>query len=149
MCPSGCDAAKNILSGDPVDAIVGKNVTIETLLEKDVYPVIIWNFADEKEPVVVATYSQFGLKVGERYAGRARIDTTNAFLHLSSLKSEDSGEYLISVLTKDGTLTAGIELRVLGELSPPEHLRVSQLSISSQISAALFGRHAEFNIMSR
>eukprot|EP00064_Thunnus_orientalis_P023166 superscaffoldBa00008498_g23397 len=110
----GCCAAQDILPDGPLDAVLGKNVTIATLLDKPVYAFIIWNFNDGKEQTNIATAGPEGLKVNAPYEGRVSINRTNGNLFLSSLKSEDNGDYSISILTTDGsTKTAEIKLRVL------------------------------------
>ncbi|XP_044192063.1 carcinoembryonic antigen-related cell adhesion molecule 1-like [Thunnus albacares] len=114
----GCCAAQDILPDGPLDAVLGKNVTITTLLDKPVYAFIIWNFNDGKEQINIATAGPEGLKVNALYEGRVSINRTNGNLFLSSLKSEDNGDYSISILTTDGsTKTAEIKLRVLEPVS--------------------------------
>lgn len=99
-----------------MDAILGKNVTLKTLVDKPDYAFIIWNFNDGSEQIHVATVSQAGLKVNTPYEGRVSIDKNNGNLFLGPLKSDDSGDYSINILSSDGsTKTSEIKLRVLGE----------------------------------
>lgn len=97
-----------------MDAILGRNVTLTTLLDKPEFLFIIWNFNDGKEQVNVATLSTSGLTVNPQYEGRASVDANNGNLFLQAVRSDDSGDYSITVLT-DTTRTGDIKLRVLGE----------------------------------
>lgn len=98
---------------------MGKNVTLKTLVDKPVYAFIIWNFNDGSEQIHVATMSPTGLKVNTPYEGRVSIDKNNGNLFLGALKSDDSGDYSISIISSDGTTkTSEIKLRVLGEFFP-------------------------------
>lgn len=97
---------------------MGKNVTLETVVDKPVYAFIIWNFSDGREQIHVATVSEAGLKVNTPFEGRVSIDKSNGNLFLSALKSDDSGDYSINIISTDGsTQTSEIKLRVLGEFS--------------------------------
>lgn len=63
----------------------------------------------------IATQSAQGLKVADNYTGRVEVNT-NGFLTLKGLKSEDSGDYSLNLVTLDGTSSsAEIKLNVLGE----------------------------------
>lgn len=100
-----------------MNSIMGRNVTLETLLDKPVYLFIVWNFNDGTEKNI-ATQTQSGLKVKEAYEGRVSIDSVTGSLTLMGLKPEDDGDYSITIIAADGTTrTAEIALRVLGELS--------------------------------
>lgn len=92
-------------------------MTFTTLVDKPSYAFIIWNFNHEGESVHVATVSpSAGLKVNAPYEGRVSINATNGYLTMTSLKSDDSGDYGISIVSPDGvTQTAEIQLRVLGK----------------------------------
>ncbi|XP_022613154.1 carcinoembryonic antigen-related cell adhesion molecule 2-like [Seriola dumerili] len=114
----GCCAGQDILPEGPVDAVVGRNVTLKTLLDKPQYVFITWNYNDGSEQINVATLGPKGTKVGEPYEGRASINATTGDLTMTSLKSEDSGDYSISILSDDSTTrTAEIQLRVLKPVS--------------------------------
>lgn len=98
---------------------MGKNVTLKTLLDKPVYAFVIWSFNDGSEQIHVATLGSEGLKVNTPYQGRVSIDKNNGNLFLGALKSDDSGDYAISLVASDGsTKTSEIKLRVLGEFFP-------------------------------
>lgn len=98
-----------------MDVVLGRNVTLGTLLDKPAYEFIVWNFNNGQHQVNVATRSKSGLTVNQQYQGRVSVDETTGSLFLKETKSADSGDYSITVLTGAGTLTADIRLRVLGE----------------------------------
>lgn len=99
-----------------MEAIVGRNVTLKTLLDKPVYSFIVWNFNDGSEQTNIATLTKSSLKAREGYEGRASIDSVTGSLSLTGLKPDDSGDYSISIISEDGTTrTAEIKLLVLGE----------------------------------
>lgn len=97
-----------------MDVVLGRNVTLKTLLDKSNYLFIIWNFNDGKGQVNVATQSTSGLEVSSHYQGRVSLDATNGNLFLQAVQANDTGDYSITVLG-DGTKTGEIQLRVLGE----------------------------------
>lgn len=115
--PAGCCAGDSeVLPHGPVDAKVNTNVTLKTLLKNPVYAFISWSYSDGEASVNVATVGAEGLKVNEPYQGRAWINATNGNLHLGPLKPDDSGDYGISMISKDGTTVTGeTRLEVLGE----------------------------------
>lgn len=100
-----------------MDAVLGRNVTLTTLLVKPEYILIIWNFNNGEEMINVATLTTAaGLKTGPQFEGRATINATNGNLYLGALRPEDSGDYTINVVEPDGiTRTSETQLRVLGE----------------------------------
>ncbi|XP_051925818.1 carcinoembryonic antigen-related cell adhesion molecule 20 [Hippocampus zosterae] len=113
-----CAEARDILPPGPVDASVGKNVTLRTLLVAPEYTFIIWNFNDGREQSHVATVGPAGLKVNTPYLGRVSVDARSGALHLSSLTTADNGDFSVSVVSSDGgTETAEIRLRVLEPVS--------------------------------
>ncbi|XP_062266073.1 carcinoembryonic antigen-related cell adhesion molecule 20 [Platichthys flesus] len=117
VCLIGCGSAQGILPEGPLDAVLSRDVVLETLLNKPDYNVIIWNFNDGSVQSV-ATLTAKGLVVNKPYEGRVAINATNGFLTLKSLKSSDSGDYSISVVYNDGnTVAAEIQLRVLKPVS--------------------------------
>lgn len=100
-----------------MEGIVGRNVTLKTLLDKPVYSYIVWNFNDGTEQNI-ATLTKTVLRVKDDYKGRLSIDNITGSLSLSDLKPNDTGDYSITILTEDGnTRAAEIKLQVLGELS--------------------------------
>ncbi|KAM9838653.1 cell adhesion molecule CEACAM20-like [Aulostomus maculatus] len=130
LTSTGCCAGQDILPDGPVDANVGKTVTLKTLLDKPNYEFIIWNFNDGHEQINVATLTQRGLRVSDPYEGRVAVSNTSGSLTLTTLRPEDSGGYSITMLTVEGdTRTAEIELRVLEP--------VSNVVISSNIPDAV------------
>lgn len=99
-----------------MEAVVGRNVTLKTLLDKPVYTFIVWNFNDGTEQNNIATQTKTGLKEKEGYEGRVSIDPMTGSLTLVGLKPDDSGDYSITIITEDGTTrTAETKLQVLGE----------------------------------
>lgn len=116
--PSG-SCAGSILPEGPLDELLGKNVTIKTLVDKPNYSLMIWTFSDdsdETQNIVTATPTE--VKVNTPYVGRVSVNTTNGYLSLAGLKATDSGSYSINIVTKDlSTQTGEIRLRVLGESS--------------------------------
>ncbi|XP_042361969.1 carcinoembryonic antigen-related cell adhesion molecule 5-like [Plectropomus leopardus] len=130
----GCCAGEDVLPPGPVDAILGKNVTLKTLVDKPDYTVIIWNFNDGTVSGNVVTAAKgAGVTVSEEYTGRASMNETNGYLTLGPLKAEDSGEYTISiVIAGSPTKTGETELRVL--------VPVSDVAITSNMPDAI-----EFN----
>ncbi|XP_028255011.1 carcinoembryonic antigen-related cell adhesion molecule 2 isoform X2 [Parambassis ranga] len=115
----GFCAANGILPAGPVDAIVGNNVTIKTLVVNPVFTFIIWNYNGGSDPINIATRTKAGgLKVNALYTGRVNVDPVNGSLQLAALKPADSGDYSISIVSDDGTTeTAEIKVRVLEPLS--------------------------------
>ncbi|KAM6974272.1 LOW QUALITY PROTEIN: cell adhesion molecule CEACAM20-like [Tautogolabrus adspersus] len=110
----GCRAQEPILPGGPVDAVLGKNVTLTTLVKNPSYAFMIWNFEGNN----VLTVSPTSLTVSDAYKGRASINSTNGYLTLSSLKSEDSGDYTITIVSPAGVTKSDlITLRVLEPVS--------------------------------
>ncbi|XP_041664760.1 carcinoembryonic antigen-related cell adhesion molecule 5-like [Cheilinus undulatus] len=126
----GSCAGEAVLPEGPVDVILGKNATIQTLLNKPTYTFIIWYFVVEGERDRVATVGDAGLNVAPAWEGRVSINKDNGFLSLASVKSEDSGDYSISIITADGSARTGdIQLRVLEP--------VSAVAIKSNLPEAL------------
>ncbi|XP_037651693.1 carcinoembryonic antigen-related cell adhesion molecule 5-like isoform X1 [Sebastes umbrosus] len=116
----GRDVGANILPEGDVEVIVGKNVTLKTLLVNPVYSFIIWGFSDGgDDPVNVASLPASGvLKVNDPYIGRVAVNGTNGFLTLTGLKPEDSGDYSINLIKADGSTTTGAtNLKVLEPVS--------------------------------
>uniref|UniRef100_A0A3P8S0Z7 Si:ch211-264f5.6 n=1 Tax=Amphiprion percula TaxID=161767 RepID=A0A3P8S0Z7_AMPPE len=115
---TGRCAPQDILPVGPVNAILGTNVTLTTLVDKPSYAFITWNFSDGKEQDHIATLGTAGLKVNAPYEGRVSINATSGALSLSSLKVSDSGDYSISIIAPDATTnTAEIKLQVLEPIS--------------------------------
>lgn len=100
-----------------MDAVLGQNVTLKTLMANTVYSYIVWNFSDGETQVNIATLNPTELTVKEEiYKGRVSMDKVNGHLTLTGLRATDSGDYSITVIKADGAaVTAEIKLRVLGE----------------------------------
>lgn len=99
-----------------MDVVLGKNVTLRTLLVKPAYAFILWTYNNGADQVHVATLSETGLNVNAVYEGRVSVDPDTGSLFLKAAKSEDSGDFGISIISVNGdTITAEIKLRVLGE----------------------------------
>lgn len=99
-----------------MDVVLGKNVTLRTLLVKPEYVFIVWTYNNGTDQVHVVTLSETGLKVNAPYKDRVSVDPDTGSLVLAAAKGEDSGDYGISIISKDGgTKTGEIKLRVLGE----------------------------------
>uniref|UniRef100_UPI0037E92626 carcinoembryonic antigen-related cell adhesion molecule 20 n=1 Tax=Semicossyphus pulcher TaxID=241346 RepID=UPI0037E92626 len=114
----GCCAGQEILPEGPVDGVLGKNVTLKTLLGKTSYAVLIWNFNDGSDQINVVTITPpKEPTVSPHYQGRVSINADDGTLTLTSLKSEDSGDYSITAVTDAGTKTADIKVRVLEPVS--------------------------------
>ncbi|XP_026155828.1 carcinoembryonic antigen-related cell adhesion molecule 5 [Mastacembelus armatus] len=114
----GCCAAQRVLPPGPVDAVLGKDVTFQTLVNKPDYAFIVWNFNNGKEQINVATASATGVKVHTLYTDRVSMNRTTGSMTLKAVKTEDSGLYGISIISPDGTTqTAEIQLRVLKPVS--------------------------------
>ncbi|XP_077404876.1 cell adhesion molecule CEACAM5-like [Vanacampus margaritifer] len=123
-------AEGDILPPGPLDAVVGKNVTLTTLLKTPEYMFIIWSFNDGSEQRHVATLSRAVLKLNEPYQGRASVDADSGALRLSALTTDDSGDFSLTVVSESGeTQTAEIGLRVLEP--------VSSVTVSANMAEAL------------
>ncbi|CAJ1082894.1 carcinoembryonic antigen-related cell adhesion molecule 5-like isoform X2 [Xyrichtys novacula] len=118
LCFIGCCAGEDILPEGPLDVVLGKNLTVPTLLKNPTYSFIVWNFNNGGHQIHVITIGSEGLSVNTPYEGRVAIDPTNGFLTLTAVKSEDSGDYSINVISSSGaTKTEEIAVRVLEPVS--------------------------------
>lgn len=111
-----------------MDVVLGRNVTLRTLLDRPIFSFIVWTYNDGSEQTHVATLSSNqDLNVNAPYQGRASIDGATGALRLAAAQGGDSGDFGISVISQDGsTRTGEIRLRVLGECprappGPPPH----------------------------
>ncbi|KAM9738612.1 cell adhesion molecule CEACAM5 [Menidia menidia] len=109
---TGYCAGKDVLPDGPLDAALGQNVTLKILVPKEDDDVIVWNFSDGSEQIIVASLRSSGVKVGNGYEGRVSVDVKTGYLTLSGLKSEDSGDYSINIVGKE-VLTGEVKVRVL------------------------------------
>ncbi|XP_075907579.1 cell adhesion molecule CEACAM5 [Nelusetta ayraudi] len=127
---AGSSWAQDLLPDGPVDAVLGRNVTLKTLV-KPVYTFIVWNFNDGTEQVHIATRTETGLNTNDAlYKDRVSVDPVTGSLTLTALRADESGDYSITIIKEDGsTLTAEIKLRVLEP--------VSEVSISSNLAEVI------------
>lgn len=127
---AGSSWAEELLPDGPVDAVLGRNVTLKTLLVKPVYTFIVWNFNDGTEQVNIGTQTATGLNANDAYKDRVSVDPVTGSLTLTAVRADESGDYSITVITVDGTTrTAEIKLRVLEP--------VSGVSISSNLAEVI------------
>ncbi|XP_073319630.1 cell adhesion molecule CEACAM5 [Pagrus major] len=125
-----CVGQDEILPEGPVDAIVGRNVTLQTLLKNPEFMVMTWSYSDGAELDPIVTVGQGTFKVSEPYQGRVWINQTKGDLTVGPLKPTDSGDYSISVTFSDlSTKAAEIKLRVLEP--------VSDVAIKSSLAEAI------------
>uniref|UniRef100_A0AAQ4QSN9 Ig-like domain-containing protein n=2 Tax=Gasterosteus aculeatus aculeatus TaxID=481459 RepID=A0AAQ4QSN9_GASAC len=130
LCVVGCCAQSAVLPPGPIDAILGGNVTLKTIGGKLDFNFLIWNFNDGSKSINIVTASASGVKVGTAFTGRASLNVTNGYLTIGPLKSEDSGDYAITINPSAGdTVTGEVQLRVLKP--------VSDVSIKSSLSEAI------------
>lgn len=102
-----------------MDATLGSDVVLKTLLTNPEYAFMIWSFSDGTDQVNIATQGQTALKVNSRYESRVSVNATDGYLTLRKLTREDNGDYSLTVVSADGTTSTGeIKLRVLGESEP-------------------------------
>ncbi|XP_068561341.1 carcinoembryonic antigen-related cell adhesion molecule 5 [Cebidichthys violaceus] len=106
----------DILPPGPIDANLGKTVTIKTLVTNPTYLVILWNYSDGSEQVNIVTGSKESVTVSEPYKGRVTLNMTNGYLTIGPLTAADSGDYSINIVST-GTQTGEIKLRVLEPVS--------------------------------
>ncbi|KAM6899963.1 cell adhesion molecule CEACAM20-like [Xenentodon cancila] len=107
---------KGILPKGPVDVVLGQNLTLKILVEKPSNTIIIWNYSDGKDQNNIGTLHLTGVTIDEQYQGRAFINSSNGYLTLLSLKTEDSGDYSINMVTTT-TKSAEVKVRVLEPVS--------------------------------
>ncbi|XP_068426958.1 carcinoembryonic antigen-related cell adhesion molecule 20, partial [Clinocottus analis] len=102
-----------------IEAVLGKNVTLNTRFSIPDYVALLWNFNvnDGTEVGNAVTSSSAGLQVNPRYEGRLSLNSSSGFLRIGPLTSADSGEYTISIISSRGTETEQVELRVLEPVS--------------------------------
>ncbi|XP_038157035.1 carcinoembryonic antigen-related cell adhesion molecule 5 [Cyprinodon tularosa] len=110
---TGFCVGEDILPEGPVDVILGKDVTLKVLYKKQNGDLYLWNFNDGKDTTNIVTLRPDGsFSVGEAYKDRASINTTNGYLTLKTLKSEDSGDYDLTIVGAK-THPGAIKVRVL------------------------------------
>uniref|UniRef100_UPI003AAAD9F5 cell adhesion molecule CEACAM20-like isoform X3 n=1 Tax=Centroberyx gerrardi TaxID=166262 RepID=UPI003AAAD9F5 len=124
-------AGQDLLPEGPVDAVLGKTVTFQTLMDpKEPYIAIIWSFSDGTELTSIVTVTDVGVTVTDDYQGRVSVNRITGSLTLGPLEEKDSGNYSISLVTASGgTKTGETKLRVLEP--------VSNLVIKSNVTEAI------------
>lgn len=115
-----CDSAgichgESVLPPGPVDAILGKNVTLKVLKKTEATDDIVWNYSDGTNLNIVARLKAGKVLVADLYKGRASLNATNGFLTLTGLTVKDSGDYSISILGDEQAAAGEVKLRVLRE----------------------------------
>ncbi|KAK1879851.1 Carcinoembryonic antigen-related cell adhesion molecule 20 [Dissostichus eleginoides] len=126
----GCCAGQGVLPDGPVDAVLGKSVTLKTLVDIPEYVAISWIHNDGTEATNVATALGDGsFNVNDPYKGRVTMNITNGNLHLEGLLASDNGDYTITIIAQGGTTTGDIHLRVLEP--------VSDVAITSSLPEAM------------
>uniref|UniRef100_UPI003AAC792B uncharacterized protein n=1 Tax=Centroberyx gerrardi TaxID=166262 RepID=UPI003AAC792B len=127
----GCCAGQDLLPVGPVDAVLGRNVTFETLIDpKQPFIAIVWSFSDGTDLISIVTVTDAAVTVADGYKGRVSVNRTNRFLTLGPLEAKDNGDYSISLVTAtEGTKTGETKLRVLEP--------VSALTITSSVPEAI------------
>lgn len=114
---TGCCVGLDILPEGPVDEILGKPLTLKTLHTKKPDDILVWAVSDGNNLKNIATLRPNGFQVNDAYKGRASVNSTTGYLTINSLKPEDSGDYSLTILTDEGTLTGEIKVRVLEPVS--------------------------------
>uniref|UniRef100_A0A3B5KT85 Immunoglobulin domain-containing protein n=1 Tax=Xiphophorus couchianus TaxID=32473 RepID=A0A3B5KT85_9TELE len=104
-----------ILVLNPAQAYLGENTTLKILIENEPSNIITWNFKGGNQILNVALLRPEGVKVNERYKGRASIDSANGHLTLTSAQLNDSGNYTVLVLGENTTEIGIVKLHVVGE----------------------------------
>lgn len=100
-----------------IEAVLGKNVTINTQFSIPDFIAIVWNFNDGTEQINAVTSSTAGTEVNPHFKGRMTLNTTTGALTIGPLTPPDSGEYSITIISSRGTETDQVELRVLEPVS--------------------------------
>lgn len=113
---SGHCAGQDLLPDGPVEAIVKKNVTLETLVDlTENFTKFAWSFQRGSELVPIITITPTGDTVAQSYQGRVLVNRTNGFLTLIKVEARDRGYYYATMQTSELVKTGETMLRVLGE----------------------------------
>ncbi|KAK7939907.1 hypothetical protein WMY93_003233 [Mugilogobius chulae] len=105
---------EDILPHEPIKVLVGKDLSIQTLLSKPAFTFIIWNFNSNGEQTHVATLGPAGLNVNDPYKSRGVNITTDGHLTVKALTPADNGQYSINVVdSKGSTKTGEIDVKVI------------------------------------
>ncbi|XP_027891872.1 immunoglobulin lambda-1 light chain-like [Xiphophorus couchianus] len=118
LCFIGPSVGQKIVSESPAQAYLGENTTLKILIENEPSNIITWNFKGGNQILNVALLRPEGVKVNERYKGRASIDSANGHLTLTSAQLNDSGNYTVLVLGENTTEIGIVKLHVVDILHP-------------------------------
>ncbi|XP_029920215.1 carcinoembryonic antigen-related cell adhesion molecule 5 [Myripristis murdjan] len=115
----GCGVAQDILPAGPLDAVLGKNVTFNTLAKPtDQYSTVTWAVSDGTNLHNIVSFSKDVVNVVDAYKGRVTVNQTTGSLTLGPLLATDSGDYSITWMTPAVKSRLGeIKLRVLEPVS--------------------------------
>lgn len=147
----GCCAGQNVLPEGPVDALLGKHVTLETLVSlENGFLAIIWTFQSKSDVEPVITLTNQGSKVDEAFTGMVSVNKTNGFLTLGPLQAKHSGDYMVSIVMADGSSQTGdTVLRVLEPVSDvtikPNMAEVIELNSTVVLTCTAKGSFLKFN----
>ncbi|XP_023815564.1 carcinoembryonic antigen-related cell adhesion molecule 5-like isoform X2 [Oryzias latipes] len=128
---------QSVLPPGPVDAILGKNVTLKVLKKTEATDDIVWNYSDGTNLNIVARLKAGKVLVADLYKGRASLNATNGFLTLTGLTVKDSGDYSISILGDEQAAAGEVKLRVLQP--------VSGVIITANVTEAMEGSTVSLN----
>ncbi|XP_054878579.1 uncharacterized protein LOC129353326 [Poeciliopsis prolifica] len=131
LCFIGPSVGQKIVSESPVQAYLGGNATLKIEIENEPHNIITWNFKGENQIVNVALLRPEGLKVNDRYEGRASIDSANGHLILTSVQLNDSGNYTVIILGNHAAEIGIVELHVVTE-KDVSHPNLTLLAPSSE-----------------
>ncbi|XP_073787543.1 cell adhesion molecule CEACAM1 isoform X2 [Danio rerio] len=112
----GCCSGSSPLATDKINGVVGKNVTFKTTVVStpDILTVT-WTF-NKGQPIAMVTVipSSNTVSVRPPYVNRISCNRTTFQLQLGPLVKEDTGEYILTIVTNNGDLVTGqIDLEVL------------------------------------
>ncbi|XP_043995306.1 carcinoembryonic antigen-related cell adhesion molecule 5-like [Gambusia affinis] len=110
----GSSAGDQVLPDGPLDALLGKDLTINLLRPTERSDIITWNY---KGSASIGTVRDGTASIKDLYKGRASINATDGSLTLKSLKSEDSGDYNVVIIGTTDTIPAEVKIRVLEPVS--------------------------------
>ncbi|KAM3858549.1 cell adhesion molecule CEACAM5 [Diretmus argenteus] len=97
----GCCVGQGVLPPGPREAVLGKNVTFETVVKpEDEFLTISWEFNDGTGPVSFATVTPSAMNVVPAYQGRVWVNKVTGSLTLGPLKASDTGEYSVTLVNK-------------------------------------------------
>ncbi|XP_054878568.1 carcinoembryonic antigen-related cell adhesion molecule 5-like [Poeciliopsis prolifica] len=110
----GCSAGDKVLPDGPLDALLGKDLTINLLSPIEQSDILTWSF---KSSTSIGTLRGGSATITVAYKDRASINITNGALTLKSLKSADSGDYNVVIIGNAGGIPGEVKIRVLEPVS--------------------------------